>query len=442
MSSISPSKEHLVLIVDDSLDNLELLRFNVQQLGFRVVQATNGEEALLVFKQSKPDIILLDAIMPVMDGFETCQQLRAMPGGQTLPILMITSLSDNESVEKAYVCGITEFISKPIQWAVLKHRLLNLLAESERKIEAEAPKVLVGKAVNSPRDLVGLTAKLDDNYIKYSTLDPRLLEQVRLKRDLFWVIQNNELVLHYQPQIDFVTGKMVGVEALVRWNHKDLGLIGPDRFISLAEETGLITKIGYWVLEKACRDSVMWQKKGYPFIKMAVNVSPRQLAEPDFVDTVAEILETTGLEPRHLELEITESIHLKNLGNTHATLNQLRNLGIEIAVDDFGTGYSSLSYLQQLPIDVLKIDSSFVRSLGQNHKENLNSEAILKAIVSLAQTLDLVVIAEGVESGTQLDILRKIGCQRVQGFLFSKPIPENHILDFFLEDFGNLKVLG
>ncbi|MBN9389295.1 MAG: EAL domain-containing response regulator [Chloroflexi bacterium] len=429
-SSISP-KGHLVLIVDDNLDNLGLLRFNLEHLGFRVVQATNGEEALLVFKQSNPEIVLLDAIMPTMDGFETCQNMRNMPGGQNLPILMVTSLSDNESVEKAYACGVTEFISKPFQWAILKHRLLHLLAESERRIEAASPKVLAGKAVSSPRDLVGLTAKLDDNYIKLSTLDPYLIEQLRLKRDLFWVIQNNELVLHYQPQIDFVTGKMVGVEALVRWNHPDLGLIGPDRFIGLAEETGLITKIGYWVLEKACRDSKTWQKKGYPPIKMAVNVSPKQLAEVDFVDRIIQILVTTGLEPRHLELEITESIHLKNLGNTHFTLNQLRKIGIEIAVDDFGTGYSSLSYLQQLPIDVLKIDSSFVRSLGQNHKENLNSEAILKAIVSLAQTLDLVVIAEGVESGAQLEILRKIGCQRVQGFLFSRPLPEENILNFF-----------
>jgi EAL domain-containing protein (putative c-di-GMP-specific phosphodiesterase class I)/CheY-like chemotaxis protein len=428
-SSISP-KEHLVLIVEDNLDNLALLRFNLQQLGFQVVQATNGEEALLAFKQSNPEIVLLDAIMPVMDGFETCRHMRVMPGGQNLPILMITSLADNESVEKAYACGVTEFMTKPFQWAILKHRLLHLLTESEKRIEA-APKVLAGKAVSNPRDLVGLTAKLGENFSKFSTLDPHLIEQLRLKRDLFWVIQNKELVLHYQPQIDFTTGKMVGVEALVRWNHPDLGLIGPDRFIGLAEETGLITRIGYWVLEKACRDSITWQKKGYPPIKVAVNVSPKQLAEEDFVDRIIQILVTTGLEPRHLELEITESIHLKNLGNTHLTLNQLRKIGIEIAVDDFGTGYSSLSYLQQLPIDVLKIDSSFVRSLGQNHKENLNSEAILKAIVSLAQTLDLVVIAEGVESGAQLEILRKIGCQRVQGFLFSRPLPEENILDFF-----------
>lgn len=423
-----PQKEHLVLVVDDNPDNLRLLQYSLQQLGLRVVQASNGEEALLVFKQSNPDLILLDAVMPGMDGFETCQHLREMPGGESLPILMITSLSDNESVEKAYACGITEFISKPIQWAVLKHRLMHLL--NERKVEAEPPKVAVGQAVANPRDLVGLTAKLDSSY-KFSAPNPLLVEQLRLKRDLFWVIQNNELVLNYQPQIDFVTGKMVGVEALVRWNHPDLGLVSPDRFIGLAEETGLITKIGYWVLEKACQDSMNWQARGYPPIKVAINVSPKQLAEEDFVDKVVQILAKTGLEARYLELEITESIHLKNLGTTHVTLNRLREIGIEIAVDDFGTGYSSLSYIQQLPIDVLKIDSSFVRSLGQNPRENLNSEAILKAIVSLAQTLDLVVIAEGVESGMQLEILRKIGCQRVQGFLFSKPLSEERILNFF-----------
>ena len=429
MNSTNPSKEHLVLIVDDNFDNLKILRVSLQQQGFRVVQATNGQEALLVFKQTQPEIVLLDAIMPVMDGFETCQHLRNMPGGQNVPILMLTSLADSESVDKAYVCGVTEFIHKPIQWAILKHRIFHLL--SEKRSENAAPQLVATKAASSQRELVGLTAKLDDNYSKSSASNPYLVEQLRLKRDLFWVIQNNELILNYQPQIDFITGKMVGVEALVRWNHPDLGLIGPDRFIGLAEETGLITQIGYWVLEKACRDCKTWQQKSYPAIKVAVNVSPRQLAEVDFVDRVLEILGKTGLEAHYLELEITESIHLKNLGNTHATLNRLRKLGIEIAVDDFGTGYSSLSYLQQLPIDVLKIDGSFIRSLGQNQQQNLNSEAILKAIVTLAQTLDLVVIAEGVESGAQLEILRRIGCQRVQGFLFSRPIPEENILNFF-----------
>jgi EAL domain-containing protein (putative c-di-GMP-specific phosphodiesterase class I) len=168
---------------------------------------------------------------------------------------------------------------------------------------------------------------------------------------------------------------------------------------------------------------------------VAVNVSPKQLNEPDFVDKVEQILEKSGLEARYLELEITESIHLKNLGDTYNTLNRLRKIGIEIAVDDFGTGYSSLSYLQHLPIDVLKIDASFIRSLGRDQVKDLNSEAILKAIVTLAQALELVVIAEGVESNYQLEALRKIGCQRVQGFLFSKPLPQENLEDFFLERF-------
>lgn len=429
MSSNIRPQEHVVLIVDDNVDSLRQLQFSLEQQGFRVIQATGGEETLLVFKQSEPDIILLDALMPGMDGFETCQQLRGMPGGQHVPILMITNLADNDSVEKAYACGVTEFISKPVQWAVLKHRINHLLRE--KSLETAGSKGAVGKSLASQRDLVGLTAKLDDNYFKYAMPDRRLVEQLRLKRDLFWVIDHNELILNYQPQIDFFTGKMVGVEALVRWQHPDLGFIEPSRFIGLAEETGLIVKIGYWILEKACRDAKTWQERNFPAIKMAVNVSPKQLAESDFVDRVLQILQMTGLQAKYLELEITESIHLQNLGGTYATLNQLRKIGVEIAVDDFGTGYSSLSYLQHLPIDVLKIDASFIRTLGQNQKDNLNGEAILRAIVTLAQTLNLVVIAEGVESNLQLEILRKIGCQRVQGFLFSKPVPQEHLVSFF-----------
>jgi EAL domain-containing protein (putative c-di-GMP-specific phosphodiesterase class I)/DNA-binding response OmpR family regulator len=433
MNPISTPIPKLALIVDDNADNLRLLHYSLQGLGLRVIEAANGQEALRVFKQAQPDIILLDAMMPVMDGFETCRRLRNTPEGQTIPILMITSLTDNNSVEKAYAYGVTEFISKPIQWAVLKHRIIHLL--NDKGLETNKPNLAAEKSVIGPRELAGMTAKLDDNFYKFSIPNQTLIEQLRIKRDLPWALQKKELHLNYQPQIDFITGKMVGVEALVRWHHPDLGLIGPDRFIGLAEETGLIIKIGYWVLEQACNDCKNWQEKKYPTIKVAVNVSPKQLNEPDFVDKVEQILDKSGLEARYLELEITESIHLKNLGDTYNTLNRLRKIGIEIAVDDFGTGYSSLSYLQHLPIDVLKIDASFIRSLGRDQIKDLNSEAILKAIVTLAQALELVVIAEGVESNYQLDALRKIGCQRVQGFLFSKPLPQENLEDFFLERF-------
>lgn len=373
MTQNAQSKGNLILVVDDDPDKRGLLRYNLLHEGFKVAEASNGKEALDLFKEEFPDLILLDAVMPVMDGFETCRALRALPGGQTVPILMTSSLVDDSSIEKAYASGITEFVTKPIQWSLLRHRIHQLL--KERALNALRPVIAALSDAPNPRDLVGLTAKLDKDFFKRATIhNQQLIDQLRLKRDLHTAVQNNELELHYQPQIDFFSGKTVGVEALLRWNHPDLGLIGPDRFIGIAEETGIITKIGDWILWKACQDCKRWQKYDYPAIKVAVNVSPKQLEEPDFITKVQTVLKTTGLEPKYLELEITEGQHIKDIKASYALLSTLREIGIEIAVDDFGTGYSSLSYLQQLPVDVLKIDAYFVRSLGDNQKESRYSE--------------------------------------------------------------------
>jgi EAL domain-containing protein (putative c-di-GMP-specific phosphodiesterase class I) len=214
----------------------------------------------------------------------------------------------------------------------------------------------------------------------------------------------------------------VGFEALLRWDHPERGTISPGIFIPIAEETGLVVLIGKWVLAQACQQLAAWRSAGYEELRMAVNVSTLQFERQDWVETIAATLESSGVPPSALELELTETVVMKNCERAAERLAQLRALGISSAIDDFGTGYSSLKYLQHLPIDTLKIDQSFVRNLDPLSDGESGNGAIVRAIVTLAQQLGLRVVAEGVETNEELELLRRLGCDLVQGFLFSKPM--------------------
>lgn len=243
-------------------------------------------------------------------------------------------------------------------------------------------------------------------------------------------IERNELVLYYQPKTDISTGEIVGMEALVRWIHPELGLIPPGQFISIAEETGYIVQIGEWVLKTACLRNKEWQNEGYKPLKIAVNISARQLHQSNFFDMVRGVLAETGLEPEYLELEITESIAIDNIKKLNSLLNRLKELGVTLSLDDFGTGYSSLSCLNQLPVDILKIDQSFIRNLelGEYNREIVNS------IIKMAHALNLKVIAEGVETEGQMNFLRKSGCDYVQGYYYGMPVTDREFKELFLEN--------
>lgn len=227
------------------------------------------------------------------------------------------------------------------------------------------------------------------------------------------------LEVHYQPIFDVRRARMVGAEALIRWKHDELGRLNPDDFLPLAEETGLILEIGEWVLQTACRQAVQWQGLGHEGFRMAVNVSPRQLQDPGFAQTVEKALLSSDLNPKNLELEITESTLVKDGGLMIESLHELKEIGVHLAVDDFGTGYSALAYLKDLPVDLLKIDRSFVDSLMVDPA----GATIVQAIVQMAQGLNLTTVAEGVESQDQLLLLGSYGCHRMQGYLFGRPIP-------------------
>jgi diguanylate cyclase (GGDEF)-like protein/PAS domain S-box-containing protein len=263
--------------------------------------------------------------------------------------------------------------------------------------------------------------QLGGNAYQFYTADmnERALHRLALENQLRWALERKEFVVYYQPQVNIDTGKIMGMEALVRWQHPELGLVPPAEFIPLAEDTGLIMPIGEWVLRTACAQTRAWQDCGFKNLHVAVNLSPRQFQQPDLLLLIERALKDAGLDPSSLELEVTESSVMKNAESAIDTLRELRAMGIRISIDDFGSGYSSLSYLKHLPIDVLKIDQSFVRDMTSDPKD----AAIAMAIIQLAHSLQLQVKAEGVETEEQLRFLRLLRCDEMQGFLFCKPIP-------------------
>jgi diguanylate cyclase (GGDEF)-like protein len=268
-----------------------------------------------------------------------------------------------------------------------------------------------------------------DQYQVYApTMDANALERLALENDLRKALVHGELVLFYQPVLDARTGCIESVEALLRWQHPERGLMGPAEFLWLAEVTGMSNAVDLWVLKTACREIAEWHADGAD-VRVAVNLSTRPFQRPDLLDRIQEVLAETGLPANMLQLEITETLAMQNAEASQGVLRGLKELGIRIAIDDFGTGYSSLSYLTSLPIDILKVDRSFVSGLGTDR----GSGEITAAVIALAHSLALDVVAEGVETEGQLEILRSQGCNKVQGYLFSPPIPAPRCRELALE---------
>jgi predicted signal transduction protein with EAL and GGDEF domain len=254
-------------------------------------------------------------------------------------------------------------------------------------------------------------------------LNTKVHEKFVLQGELRNAVAHDEFLLLYQPQVDLRTGQVFAVEALIRWKHPRLGIVSPDRFIPIAEETGLIVPIGDWVLHEACRQNKAWQDAGMPPMTVSVNVSARQFKERDLVRRVAHSLEKSGLEARYLELELTESLIMQDVEAAIAMMRQLQALGIHLSIDDFGTGYSSLAALKKFPVTRLKIDKSFINDLAVSE----NDRAVASAVISLGQKLNLRVIAEGVETEEQVAFLRENNCDEMQGYHFSRPVPPEKI---------------
>lgn len=678
-------KSPIVLIIDDD----KLIRLMARQFleiaDFTVIESGEGHDGISLFMTAAPDIVLLDVLMPVMDGFDVCAALRALPGGEHIPVLIMTGLEDIESINRAFEVGATDFVVKPINWVALIHHIRYVLRSSQvvrdlRSSEAKnvallnaipdlmfqirrdgtfldfkAPKetaqmlpfrnflgkktadvlpenvarettyhlekalrtnemqlfeyelsvegvrhsfearlAVSGKdrvmaivrditdrkiteemichlayfdnltnlpnrtyfkrqldhAISHSRRHKGLVALLFldlDNFklindtlghaegdqmlmqvagrltacvrnmdivsrnaadqtsgvvsrfggdefaillseincaedaakvarrvletlsfgfrlndqdffisasigvalspvdtedadclFRYadiamysakekgrnsyqfynSAMNASSMEQLAIEHGLHRALEKNEFFLVYQPKLDITTGKIIGMEALIRWDHPEMGLLLPTRFIPTAERNGLIVSIGEWVLHSACRQAKKWQMDGLPPVSMAVNFSSLQVNRQKMGDVVRDVLRKTGLDPCYLELEVTESALMEHTTLTITMLHDLKSLGVRIAIDDFGTGYSSLSYLKRFPLDIVKIDRTFVRDIVNDQDD----AAITRAIIAMAHSLKLKVVAEGVEDQEQLSFLRNHGCDEAQGHIFSPPV--------------------
>ncbi|MFM6192085.1 putative bifunctional diguanylate cyclase/phosphodiesterase [Planktothrix sp.] len=582
------TKTEDILIVDDTPDNLHLLSRMLTRQGYNVRKALNGSMALTAAQTVAPDLILLDIMMPEMDGYEVCQHLKANAKTAEIPVIFLSALDDVLDKVKGFQVGGVDYITKPFQFEEVLARVQNQLALRAAELEVrilnaelearvkertqqleEANAKLLQMALHDaltglPNRALLMTdlnqsiqqAKADPNYqfavlfldcdrfkvvndslghlvgdellilisrrlnlyIKpqntlarlggdefaillteipnshhaieladqilesfskpfqlerhevfinasigivighdeynepehllrdadtamyrakalgkgqYHIFDPAMhaaaLERLQLETDLRRGLEQQELVVHYQPIVNLNTGKIAGFEALVRWRHPERGLVPPGLFIPIAEETGLITPIGYWVLSESCRQLRTWQKQNLvdSSVFVSVNLSVKQFCQPNLLEQIDQVLEQSQLAPNCLKLEITESAIMDNEKDVAFILREMRKRHILISIDDFGTGYSSLSYLHSFPVDTLKVDKSFVQRLNQE-PENVG---LIPVIISLAKTMNMSVIAEGIELPEQLMILKELSCGFGQGYFFSKPVPPEQLME-------------
>ena len=357
-------------------------------------------------------------------------------GGDEFVLIMPDIIDEHLVVE--IVTRLLETINEPFQIHGKTLRVTTSIGISIYPKDGINPEDLLRNA-----DIAMYIAKREGRN-KFQFYEERLNEEslIRLEKEieLRRALDNNEFVLHYQPQIDTNTGQLSGVEALVRWQHPVLGLISPIEFLPIAEDSELIIEIGKWILDTACRQNKAWQDSGMPPIKVAVNASNRQLNDGGFIAILDKVLAESGLETKYLEIEITEDA-VNNNKKVIQVIKEISKRGIRVAFDDFGTGNSSLHYLRTVPIDQLKIDKSFVDNINNNK----NDEVIIRAILSMAADLDLDVVAEGVETNEQLNFLHKNNCHEIQGYYFSKPLTVNEVADFVKnqkKDTAPLKAVG
>ena len=337
-------------------------------------------------------------------------------------VVFQSGFTDEDSIHR-YVQGLSSELAQPYNHKDLELHIANSMGVSVYPEGGTTLPELVLNAETALHQCKRLMGR--DAYLFYfPELNPVRGEHMLLESALWQALRRGELRLFYQPVMSLTSGRVSSVEALVRWQHPELGLLGPERFISLAHECGLMGEIDAWVLREAARQSSVWRASGQGNFSVAVNVSATEFGHPRLLGRAAMALRESGIAADALEIEITESALVQDTATTIATLQALRKMGVRIAIDDFGTGYSSLAYLKRFPVDILKIDKSFVKNIAVDQGD----AAIARTIISLARNFDLTVHAEGVETQQQLDFLTERGCDRAQGYLFSRPVPAADLL--------------
>ncbi|MBF0592910.1 MAG: GGDEF domain-containing protein [Nitrospirae bacterium] len=332
----------------------------------------------------------------------------------------------NTSDELSALCNrIVDEIAKPIEY---KGKALCVSASIGISVYPEDGSDSMMLLKKADTAMYNAKTSVGGTFLFYEdSMDKNLRERDRLLEDIRYAIANNQLILYYQPQIDLTTNKVTGVEAFIRWHHPIFGMISPDRFIPLAEETGLIIDIGKWVIKTACQQNILWhEEEGLPLLNMAVNVACNQFHQHDFVDNVIHILSEVQIDPRFLEIEITEGISSQDIEITIDVLGKFNHIGLKVSIDDFGTGYSSLGYLKRLPINRIKIDKSFIMDIQHNQ----DALIIVKTIIDMAHNLKKPVAAVGIETQQQLELLKSLNCDEGQGFLFSKSLSAEDFIKY------------
>lgn len=424
------------LAFNDHLTNLPNRRSFMNELRSEVIDRRYSDSKLTVlfidldnFKQVNDqwghdagDIVLKEAADRIKKVIRPTDVVARFGGDEF--IVMIKDVKDVDDVIKIVDSMLEEF-QYPINISNQETSITCSISVAHFPEHGKAPDDLVQNADTAlyyVKDRGKSDYKIFNQDLEHQSLERRLLENA-----LRQGINNEQFYLEYQPKVNLITNKLMGMEALVRWKHPELGIISPGKFIPLAEESGLIVLLGEWILRESCRQATTWQSKDYPHLSLSVNISVRQLEDIHFVTKLKSILQETEFDPTRLELEITESV-LANIKSTIPVLHEIKKLGVQISIDDFGTGYSSLSYIKEFPIDTLKIDQSFIRDIHTNKE----SKEIARAIIKLAKSIGLRVIAEGIELEEHVDELSKDGCILGQGYYYSKPLNVDAFEDFMV----------
>jgi diguanylate cyclase (GGDEF)-like protein len=558
----------VVVLADDDPSIRLMIRHVLESEEFDIVEAADGIEAIKAVEKHHPALVLLDAVMPGIDGFTTCKQIKDK-GHTDVPVMMITGLDDDASVERAYDVGAIDFITKPIKWAVLKHRVKSVVATvvAERKVEllayrdtltnlpnrllfADRLEHSVDRAARHRESMALLLVDMDDfklvndsfghdagdKLIKavgdllsrslrradtvarlggdefavivegidgvddaisiadnLSTIlehnvrledqetftgasigialypddgdDARTLlknadtalfrakekgrhcfqfykpemsvnamERLELENSLRKALDEDQFVVYYQPTIDIHKNEIVGVEALLRWEHPDKGIIKPNDFVPLAEDCGLIVPIGERLIRTVARQVKVWKDEGFENQNVSINIAPRQFRDSDIVALFKEVIHQNDLDGSYFTVEVVESALIDNEGEVESVLKTLSGMGMTIALDDFGTGFASLAYLKDFPVDIVKIDRMFVEGTPDS-RENT---AVVEAIAGVTRGLRLRLLAEGIENERQLQMLKGLGCQLGQGYYWSKALPADQYEQFYLNRFYNI----
>jgi diguanylate cyclase len=379
---------------------------------FKIVNDTLGHHC--------GDILLRVVAKRLLECLRSGDVLCRIGGDEFAVILQTTGRSDGEGVAARILSALTA----PFDVDVHEIYVTASIGISRYPEDAQDLETLTRNADTAMYQAKGKGKNAFEQF--RPELDLRVQKRLSLETSLRKAVERGELMLYYQPQVSLKDGRLVGLEALLRWNHPDVGLISPAEFIPVAEDSGLIVPIGRWVLRTACRQVATWRDAGLGPINVSVNLSVRQTRDPYLLRDVLDVLRETGVRPAQLELEITESVLMDNVNVNVDLLTRLRSEGIRLAIDDFGTGYSSMAYLKRFPIDQVKIDRTFVRDIPGNGDD----EAITSAIIAMAHNLGLSVVAEGVETAAQLDFLRSAGCDIMQGYYFAEPRPADQVTAF------------